>query len=205
MDTESLYQPYAEEGYRLFSERLTKIHDLPYKGVRIPRLRTLARALDDFPYEIRYHEDVLLRGFWIASRRISFSNMIPLIQSQLPFLSTWDEADSFAAAIKVKVPDAEAAYSFFLSLLDAERPMVCRLGIVALMSNHRLFHAHRDSMLEAIAGADSDDYYISMAVAWAFSFFIIDDPSARSFLPHLSEATRKRTEQKLRDSHRTKR
>ena len=202
MDTESLYQPYAEDGYRLFSERLTKIHDLPYKGVRIPRLRALARALDDFPYELRYHEDVLLRGFWIASRKLPFSEKIPLIRDHLEYLSTWDEVDTLAASIKLKRTEIDEAYAFFISLLDDERTMPRRLGIVSLMTHRSLFAEKRCKVLNAIAASDSDEYYISMAVAWALSFFYIDDRSTEAWFDRLSEATLRRTWQKIRDSRR---
>lgn len=64
------------------------------------------------------------------------------------------------------------------------------------MSNRKRYD--RKVLLDAITAADSDDYYISMAVAWALSFFYIDDKSTEEYFDKVSEATRKRTKQKIK-------
>ena len=202
MDTDTLYAPYADDAYRAFSEKLSKNHDLPYRGVRIPILRKLSKELEDIDFVPRYHEDILLRGFWIASRKLPFSEKIPLIRDHLEYLSTWDEVDTLAASIKLKRTEIDEAYVFFISLLDDERTMPRRLGIVSLMTHRSLFAEKRCKVLDAIAASDSDEYYISMAVAWAFSFFYIDDRSTEAWFDRLSEATLRRTWQKIRDSRR---
>ena len=204
MDTETLYRQYEERDYALFSAKLTKNHDLPYRGIRIPTLRKLAKGLDEFPFEIKYHEDVLLRGFWIASRKIPFKDKIALLESQFPLLSTWDEVDTLASSLKPKKNELDDFYNFFFPLLEDSRPMVRRLGIVTLMSTRKFFDDKREEMLDAIVKADSDEYYVSMAVAWALSFFYIDHSDTEKWITSVSPTTRKRTEQKIRDSRRTK-
>lgn len=203
MDTDKLYSQYEEKNYALFSAKLTKNHDLPYKGIRIPTLRAIAKQLDEFPFEIRYHEDILLRGFWIASRKIPFSEKIILLDSQLPLLSTWDEVDTLASSLKTKANEKEEFYRYFISLVKDSRPMVKRLGIVTLMSTRKSFKDRRREILDAITEADSSEYYVSMAVAWALSFFYIDDKETEKWIRKVSPETRKRTEQKIRDSRRT--
>ncbi len=202
MDTESLYAPYADEKYAAFSSRLTKNHDLPYKGVRIPVLRKLAKELESFPYEIRYHEDVLLRGFWIASRKIPFAEKKELIESHLENLSTWDEVDTLSSSIKPGKTDLSDVYDYFYTLISDNRVMPRRLGIVTLMSLRKLYPEKREEILEATVMADSSEYYISMAVAWSLSFFYIDDRSTESWIERVSPETAKRTWQKIRDSRR---
>ena len=203
MDTEALYAPFTDSGYAAFSSKLTKNRDLPYKGVRIPVLRKLAKELDSFPYEIKWHEDVLLRGFWIASRKLPFSEKIPMIEKHLPLLQTWDEVDTLASSIKPKKGELDDIYAFFLGLLADKRTMPRRLGIVTLMSLRAYYPEKRREMLDAITAADSSEYYISMAVAWALSFFYIDDRSTEAWIERTLPETRKRTWQKIRDSRRT--
>ena len=202
MDTEALYSPYADDKYRVFAEKCTKVIDRPFIGVRLPVLRKLATEIRDIDFTVVYHEDVLLRGFWIASRKLPFSEKILLIRDHLEYLSTWDEVDTLAASIKLKRTEIDEAYAFFISLLDDERTMPRRLGIVSLMTHRSLFAEKRCKVLDAIAASDSDEYYISMAVAWALSFFYIDDRSTEAWFDRLSEATLRRTWQKIRDSRR---
>ena len=202
MDTEALYAPYADERYKEFSSKLTRIHDLPYAGVRIPVLKKLAKEIEDISFPVRFHEDVLLRGFWIASRPLPFTAKEDLLRSHFQYLMTWDEADTLAASLKLRKSEAEEAYAFFVSVLSDARQMVRRLGIVSLMTHRKRFQDRKEEMLRLITEADSSEYYISMAVAWALSFFFIDDPSTEAWLDKVSPATAQRARQKIRDSRR---
>ena len=204
MDTKDLYAPYASEHTRVFNERISKDPVYPFAGVRIPVLRRLAKEAAPDEIMIRYHEDVILKGLAIISSRIPFTDKLKAIDDLIPYMTAWDHTDVIASSLKPGKGEKDEALDYFLTLLKDERVFPRRLAIVYLMS-HRKDYEDQDMLLSSITDADSNEYYISMAVAWAFSFFIIDDPSARSFLPLLSEATRKRAEQKLRDSHRTKR
>ena len=55
-----------------------------------------------------------------------------------------------------------------------------------------------------ITAADSDEYYISMAIAWAIQVFWKEDSSVIERI-RVSDRTRKRAEQKIRDSIRERR
>ena len=203
MDTEPLYRPYIDRKYSEFSQRLTKHRDRPYLGVRIPVLRRLAGEIESADFPVVYHEDVLLRGFWIARQRIPFSEKRKLLEDHLQYLETWDEADTLASSLHPGKKELDEAYDFFTSLLEEERVMPRRLGIVTLMSQRAKYPEKRDEIIRNICRADSDEYYISMAAAWALSFFFIDDNSAADYLSSVSAITRKRAEQKIRDSRRT--
>ena len=169
MDTDYLYSQYVDEKYAEFSSRLTKNHDLPYRGVRIPVLRKIGKEL------INKHLDVL---------------------------KTWDEVDTFASSIKPRKNEADEVLTYFLSLMKDKRTMPRRLGIVTLMALRKLFPDHRKEILDAIVAADNDEYYVSMAVAWALSFFYIDDKATEDWIKRVSPATEKRTRQKIRESRR---
>ena len=96
MDTETLYKPYIDTAYRDFSMKLTKNIDRPYIGVRLPVLRKLAKEIEDIDFSVVYHEDVLLRGFWIGRQKLPFNEKLKLIDNQIQYIETWHEVDWFA-------------------------------------------------------------------------------------------------------------
>ena len=71
------------------------------------------------------------------------------------------------------------------------------------MSHRKLYD--RKMLLDAITASDSDDYYISMAVAWGLQVFWKDGTETGPYLDKVSDATRRRAEQKIRDSIRESR
>ena len=203
MDTDALYAPYREEKFRIFSERIANDSTYPFAGVRIPVLRKLAKGIDPDEVSIRYHEDVILKGLAIGGMKAPFSEKRKRLDALLPFLSAWDHTDVTASSFRCGKGEQAEAFSYFISLLDEERTFPRRLGIVYLMS-HRKDHPDREAILSAIADADSSEYYISMAVAWALSFFYIDDKDmALPFFSKVSGQTERRAWQKVRDSRRT--
>lgn len=204
MDTDLLYAPYREERTRIFNEKISNDRIYPHAGVRIPVLRKLAKGLDPDDIDIKYHEDVILKGLAIANMKAPFSEKLGKLDELLPLLSAWDHTDVIASSLKPRKDEKDAALAYFSRLLEDERTFPRRLGIVYLMS-HRKDYDDKESLLEAITEADSSEYYISMAVAWALSFFYIDDKeSASPYFDKVSEQTRRRAWQKVRDSRRTK-
>ena len=205
MDTDALYAPYRNEKTKAFNEKITKDEVYPQAGVRIPVLRSLAKTISN-PDEItiRYHEDVILKGLAIAAMKAPLKEKLSKLGSMLDALSAWDHADVIASSLKPRKAEREEALAYFLELLEDKRTFPRRLGIVYLMS-HRKDYGNKEELLEAITEADNQEYYISMAVAWALSFFYIDDnDTALPYFERVSEETRKRAWQKVRDSRRTK-
>ncbi len=194
MVTDTLYEPFIDEKYRLFASSLSPSGTLERKGIRIPVLRKLSRTVNPDDIEIRYHEDVILKGLAIGKERNLYK-----LTLLLPLLSSWDQTDTIASAFKPEENEKNRYYSYFSSLLESKDVFPKRLAIVWLMTNRKLFG--RKAVTDAIIKADDEDeYYISMAVAWALSALIIDDRTILSRLDEVSTVTKKRTEQKLRDS-----
>ncbi len=200
MDTDALYEGLASESFRAFSEKISKDHRYPVKGVRIPDLRKLAKTIDDASFPIRYHEDIILRGLQIGGWKKPFHEKAAALDELLPHMSAWDHSDAAASSLRIRKGEEDEALGYFLPLLDDNRVFVRRTAIVFLMSHRKLYD--RKMLLDAITASDSDDYYISMAVAWALSSFYIDDESTEEYFGKVSEATRKRALQKIKDSRR---
>lgn len=201
MDTDLLYTPYIDEKYKEFSSSLSLTDRLDRKGIRIPVLRSLAKTVKSDDITIKYHEDVILKGLSLGAEKIPTEKKLEKLTALLPFLTSWDQTDIIQSAFKPKKDDKEVLYSYFLSLLNNIEIYSKRLAIVWLMSN-RKYYDRKKTLLAIINADDEKEYYISMAVAWAFSFFVIDDPTLISWQDKLQNKTRKRALQKLRDSKR---
>ncbi len=203
MVTDSLYAPYLDSEYKDFTSRLSTTDTLPRAGMRIPILRQLAKDFDWREYEIKWHEDVILKGLAIGLSKLSPEEKIEELKDLLPLLSSWDQTDIIVTVFKIKKKNREVYLPFFLSLLKEEHVFTKRLGIVWLMSNRK--ELNRDETLERIINSDDEsEYYISMAVAWAFSSFYADAPNIKGQLNNLSPGTRRLAERKIRESRRCK-
>ncbi len=201
MVTDTLYAPYEDEKYRLFALSLSPTDTLERKGIRIPVLRKLARTISPDDIEIRYHEDVILSGLAIGGEKTTAENKLGKLTSLLPYLSSWDQTDTIVSAFRPNDKERDIYYRYFSSLLERKEVYPKRLAVVWLMTNRKYYD--RKAITDAVIKADDGgEYYISMAVAWALSFLIIDDRKILSRLDEVSEITKKRTKQKLRDSWR---
>lgn len=200
MDTDKLYEGLASESYKAFSEKLSKDGRYPAKGVKIPVLRKIAKEIGDCSFPIKYHEDVILRALQIGGWKKPFREKAESLDELFPYMSAWDHSDAAGSSLKIGKGEQEEALAYFLALLSDERTFAKRTAIVFLIAKRKCYD--RKVLLDAITAADSDDYYISMAVAWALSSFYIDDKSTEEYFDKVSEATKKRTKQKIKDSRR---
>lgn len=203
MVTDKLYESYRDDKYKAFSSRLSLTDTLPRAGIRIPVLRSIAKNVKSDDIEIRYHEDVILKALALAYEKSPFDDKKNRLNAIFPYLSSWDQTDVIATGFPVKAKNKDFLYSYFHGLLSDERIYPRRLGIVWLMSNRK--HFDSKSVIKDIINADiEDEYYISMAIAWALSMFYIDDEENLKYFDAVLPKTLQRTKQKIRDSKRYK-
>lgn len=203
MDTKKLYDKYCVKNIKAFSQKLIPNLDYPVYGIQVPLLREMAEEIEDLDFEIRYHEDVLLRGFIIAKRKTPVEEKLALITTHLPLLSTWDETDTFASSLKFRKKEIDKAYEYFYSLLSDERIFVRRIAVVWIMGNRKKVSAPLKEQLDGISKVRNDDYYIAMAVAWALSsYYITDRELTKPYIDKADDVIKKMTMQKIRDSRR---
>lgn len=203
METLKILEPYIDNRYKNFIEHLSPTATLPFLGIRIPILRKLARETKDYSFTPHYHEEVHLRGFIISGLKIPFSEKIPLIESQLPYLASWDLTDSFAPSLKPRKEDSlEEMYSYFSSLLTRPEVYTRRLGIIWLKCNAKKLDRYPE-LISMFSRIEDDDYYISMAIAWTLQEFCMEVPAlVEENLNHFKPETVQRFRQKMRDSRR---
>lgn len=198
MVTDELYAPFKDEKYKAFNSRLVT-GTLPLYGVRLPILRKLSKEVAFEDIEIKYHEDVLLKSFSLGYSKHSYKEKLEKLTTLLPYFESWDQTDSAITVFKPKEKEKEIAYRYFSELLKSKKTYYRRLAIVFFLQNRKLYD--REQILDILINADSTEYYVSMALAWALSIFIIEDPTLTPLLNKVSKETKRRTEQKIRDSH----
>lgn len=178
-----------DEKYREFHKKLVpNIDEDRIIGIRVPALRNYAKTLakqggeaylDILPHH--YIEENNLHAFLICGIR-DFDEAMRRTEEFLPHIDNWATCDSFMPKVFKKHPDA--VYERVKEWLKSEKVYTVRYGLVTLLNNY-LDDEFRPEMLELSAGIRSDEYYISMALAWYFSIALVKQYDAA--LPYITE------------------
>lgn len=175
------------------TRRLFEMQDLTYRdfqsklvpnvdketviGVRTPALRAYVKELsyDDklaFMQELphKYMEENSLHGFMISSFKTDINTVFEYLEKFLPYVDNWATCDGISPKIFKKYPD-----EVLLKIgnwIKSDHTYTVRFAIVSLLQFY-LDEQFDAKMLEIVAGIDSSEYYINMAIAWYFSFALI--------------------------------
>lgn len=178
-------------------------------GVRTPILRDLAKQikrsaeaeelLSALPHF--YFEENQLHSFIISDER-DFEKCISLVDLFLPCIDNWATCDQLSPKCFRK--QQEKLYPYILKWLGSGHTYAVRFAIVCLM--RYFLDEHFDTkQAELVAGIESDEYYIKMAVAWYFATALAKQYD--SVLPFIAEKrldawTHNKAIQKARESFR---
>lgn len=165
----------TDEQYRQFQRKLILTSKEPILGVRLPILQRIARQIakgdaDGFLRLCRADsfEEVMVEGLVLAHMRLPFAEKAERIGAFLPKINNWSVCDSFCAALKIKPSEKEAAYllcrKYFSSPAEYERRFAVVFAMDALLCD-----AYIDNLLSDFSAVPREEYYVSMAVAWAVS------------------------------------
>ncbi|MBQ3306525.1 DNA alkylation repair protein [Candidatus Saccharibacteria bacterium] len=203
----------------------------PILGVRVPRLREIAREISDVPDFLSHapisREEVSVRGFVIAS--LPYDEMKKCLPDFVALIDNWENCDTFCASLRRAVLSrktaaraakvtARAASSYvtssdrradFLETLDkfltSSREFGVRFALVCLLD----FYVDADYLPvifdRVLRVSNRDEYYIKMAVAWLLATCYIKFPEpTESFLmsADLPDWTFNKTISKICDSYR---
>ena len=169
-----------EKEYAEFSGSLVPGAD-PMLGVRLPKLRALAKelakelgekALSD--EEDRFFEETLLRGMIIGYMKTEPLRRFELIREFVPRINNWSVCDSFCCSLKLPSAQKEALWKLLLQYAASDKEFEQRFAAVMLLRNFVKNDAERT--LELLASIKAEAYYSSMAVAWALAECFIYHP-----------------------------
>jgi 3-methyladenine DNA glycosylase AlkD len=142
-------------------------------GVRIPTLRSMAKALlkrddleaflSDLPHQ--FFEENQLHVLLLSLQK-DFERLLLELDGFLPYIDNWATCDILAPKIIAKhLPDF---LPYIQKCLSSEHEYTVRFGVGMLMS-HYLGDAFDLQYPKWVASIHSDAYYVNMMIAWYFA------------------------------------
>ena len=200
----------ADQNYREFNSKLMPtVEKSAVFGVRTPVLRKFAKDffkdercntfLATLPH--RYFEENQLHAFLVEQIK-DFDRCVLAVEAFLPFIDNWATCDCFSPAAFKKALDKLLPH--IEKWLTSSHVYTVRYGVVILM-RYFLDERFDEKYLKWVAKVPTDDYYLSMAVAWYFATALSKQYDAA--LPYiqdrlLDKATHNRAIQKAVESFR---
>ena len=171
----------AKENYRIFATKLIPNVD-NLLGVRLPRLRKIAKKIAQLDYEYYlamddplYFEEVMLQGMIIGEIKLPWNERSRYVKHFTSKINNWSICDSFCCGLKFKASEKEIVWQFLQPYFASDAPYDIRFAVVML-----LFHFVNDEYLQKVFTLfnqiKNDDYYVKMAVAWAISIYFRELP-----------------------------
>ena len=165
-------QQQAEEGFRLFSEKITKC-DTPMLGVRTPILRQIAKEIGKgdstsflktaLPY---YHEEYILLGLVIGESPMEYDAFQMEVDEFVKKIKSWAVCDIFCSSVKKQIAKQKEAFFQHITLyLRSKNPWTIRVGLIMMLS-HYLEEGYIKKVLQRCDKVKDEFYYVKMAQAW---------------------------------------
>lgn len=201
-----------DEEYGKFQKKLCPDTNLEIIGIRIPKLRNLAKELaeEDYKYylnsiENKYFEEILLEGFIIGYCKVDIYEKLKLIKEFVPKIDSWSITDTFCPTLKIKEKDLEKVWNFIMPYLKSNKEFEVRFAII-MMLDYYITDQYVDEVIECLDKVDNEGYYAKMAVAWTLAEIGIKyyDKLIKYLKGNnkLDTFTYNKTLQKLRESYR---
>ncbi len=164
----------AEEDYQSFSAALIPGEE-HLLGIRLPMLRKKARELakgnwkDYLAFsDIRFFEEAMLQGMTIGYAKAPVEEILEEAERFIPRITNWSVNDSFCNSFKIAKKHPEKVWEFLMKYRESREEYEVRVVAVMLL-NHYLTEEYIDRVLEVLGALHVEEYYASMAVAWAYA------------------------------------
>ena len=199
----------AEEDYAQFNRKLIpNIDAAAIIGVRVPKLRALAKSLSDneikaFLSELphKLHEENMLHALIINNMK-SPQAVFSALDAFLPFVDNWAVCDSLRPSALKKYPE-ELVFRLRRHI-SSEHAYTVRFAVEMLMVY--FLDGYFDPEYPAmVATVKSDDYYVKMMLSWYFATALAkrcDEVICYLQLRRLSPWVHNKTIQKAIESYR---
>lgn len=218
-ETRLLLQQETDEKYRDFNSSLIPGEASPMLGVRMPKIRGIAKAIakeNGWEY-IRaveetekegpvYHEELLLHGIIIGYLKCGDDERKELLDRFAPVINNWAVCDCSCMTYKFMKKNQEEWFSYLLKYIESPREYEIRFAVVSML-DHFVTEPFIDRVLTCMDGIHHEGYYVKMAVAWAVSVCFVKFPEkTKVFLRknRLDDFTQNKSIQKIRESYRVK-
>ena len=170
-----------DKNYLEFSDGLGTRTNKKKLGVRIPIIRKYAKDLAkkySIEYLIKnideeYYEEILLKGFIIASYKLSYDELTYYIDYFLPKITDWSVCDTFVAGLKITNKYRDNLWSYLIKKIKSNRDFYVRFSLVMIL-NYYIDDDYQKRIYDVIKSISIDKYYVKMANAWLISYMFIN-------------------------------
>lgn len=164
----------AEEEYQKFSSALVPgVKNM--LGIRLPKLRVLARGMAKEEWReylswdcFLYFEEVMIQGMILGYAEAPIGELLQYAAGFIPRIDNWSVNDSFCTTFHAAKKNRARVWEFLMRYQNSHREYEIRVVAVMLMS-HFLVPEYIERVLAVLKNLDTEPYYASMAVAWAFA------------------------------------
>ena len=177
-------QAMAEPAYARFSASLIP-DPPPILGVRLPKLRALAKELaKGLPQtpglwqalEGPYLEQAMLHGMVIGAARLPEEERRQRLEDFLPRVTNWSICDSAAASCRWMAQAPGFWLPWLQDLARREKEFEARFAIVCLLDHFTAAPDGRRLTLQACSTARCPALYTRLGIAWAVSIVAVKEP-----------------------------
>lgn len=197
--------------YRDFSMSLTTTSKYEMIGVRVPEVRKLAKEFDIeniekyiFDKDIKYYEEVLLRGFLIGNKNNNLENTFKYLKYFIPLIDNWGVCDGTCASLKITNKNVDEMWNFLQEYIKSNKEYEIRFAVVMYL-NYYTKTKYLNKIFKQIEQINNEEYYVKMAVAWFIAeAYINNREDTLKFLKNtkIDNWTFNKGIQKIRESYR---
>lgn len=199
--------------YKSFHSRLIpNIDPDEIIGVRIPVLRKIGKRLakENVSFDAEYYEEKMLKGFVIGySKYDSIDDFLRELSGFVPLIDNWAVCDCVCSTLKLTQKYKDKVWDFLMQYKNGSEYDV-RFMVVMLM-DYYMTDEYIDRVIDILKSIKRDEYYINMAVTWAFSVAFIKYPEkimpifeSRALSPWVHNKSIQKTRESYRVSSETK-
>ncbi len=158
--------------YRDFSKSLCLTAKYEMIGVRTPIVRDIAKKFEVdniekyiFDKDIKYYEELLLRGFLIGNKNNNLENTFKYLKYYIPLIDSWGVCDGTCASLKITNKNVDEMWNFIQEYIKSNKEYEIRFAVVMYL-NYYTKTKYLNKIFKQIEQIKNEEYYVKMAVAW---------------------------------------
>lgn len=195
----------ADNDYKKFTSKLV-FTNRKIIGVRLPKLRTLARTINCKEYlneTHNYFEEIMLEGMVIGNIK-NIDDAFIYMEKFIPKIDNWSICDSFCCSLKITKKNYNKMFDYIIKYKSSKKEFERRFLLVMLL-NYYIDDNYIDEIFKIISEINKEEYYVKMAIAWLISIcYIKQEFKTKVYLNNnnLDNFTFNKTISKICDSYR---